>query len=708
MTDKNIGIIQNGIYVIEQKGFSQNVPVFQGGKSDGVFNGGDNSFIVCINDTAYSDIADYTKLLEEKGYTKTFENKIGDNIFYGYSNGENLISVYFIKALKLTRLIAEPFYQFTYNEPVENLATPSVITSSACDRNYYIRLPNNKLVVIDGGWRIEDWSRYKPEELLLQMYEEMVEICGNEQVCVSLWIITHCHSDHAKVLELLYTMPFANKFSIDRILYNFPADEHLIEQTQAPDEIVNKFQNQLKDWHDRAGKDYPYEDIFYNCPFPVYETTIHYENICRNAFKQYNAVNIKAHDGMKFNLSGVIFEVLHTPDDDMPCIYKNMNDTSLVIKMTYQDSVTLWLGDMGVVPGDSCIEMYGDYLKCNAVQVSHHGWGSASWEFFKLLNPEVLLWNNSEFGFQYADKYQGYGKTESSTRLFNMPCVKKNYFCNTIKMQYIDLPFKIESENTNSLDSGLLVSAASDRIFILKNNDGSLIMVNAGWRKEMWERQDKQKLMENLFKEMQAFSGKDTVRVSAWFLTDNDYYNNQFLKHLNEYDFKKNLIIENIVSNSKEIFELNCNHIIPQKGECISFSGTTAKILYTYDGENSSSRENTTVFMISLNGKKIIFTGNMTDCISREILASGEDIECDIVQVANRGLNDGGVLEFYTECKAKINIWNTSEYAYRFFSPTEGYEKSAVSTAVYNSKNCIKNYFCDRILPQYIPLSMEK
>ena len=96
MTDKNIGIIQNGIYVIGQKGFSQNVPVFQGGKSDGVFNGGDNSFIVCINDTAYSDIADYTKLLEEKGYTKTFENKIGDNIFYGYSNGENLISVYFI------------------------------------------------------------------------------------------------------------------------------------------------------------------------------------------------------------------------------------------------------------------------------------------------------------------------------------------------------------------------------------------------------------------------------------------------------------------------------------------------------------------------------------------------------------------------------------------------------------------------------------
>jgi beta-lactamase superfamily II metal-dependent hydrolase len=423
-----------------------------------------------------------------------------------------------------------------------------------------------------------------------------------------------------------------------------------------------------------------------------------YEQVCRNAFKKYSAVKIKAHDGMKFDMSGVVFEVLHTPDDDMPTIYELMNDTSLVIKMTYKDSATLWLGDMGVIPGDSCIEMYGDYLQCNAVQVSHHGWGSASWEFFKLLNPEVLLWNNSEFGFQYADKYQGYGKTESSTKLFNMPCVKKNYFCNTIKMQYIDLPFDIKTEETYDVKSGLLVSAASDRIFMLKKSDGSLIMVNAGWRKEMWERQDKDKLMQNLFSEMQKFAGKDTVTVAAWILTDSDYYNSQFLNHLNEYDFKEKIIIENIVCNfdiAPEIQKLVCNHITPKNGESIDFGTANIKTLYTGDAS--------TVVAITLNGKKIIFTGNMTDRVSEEILASGEDISCDIVQVANRGFNNGGVLEFYSKCKAKINIWNTSEYAYRFFSPTEGYEKSEVSTKVYNFDFCEKNYFCDRILPQIIP-----
>ncbi len=715
MKEKNIGVVSNSVYCIDKDGFACNVPVFTGGESEGVFNGGDNSFIVCIKDAVNKDILNYIKKLEENGYSKVFENRIGDNIFYSYSNKDNLVFVYYIETLKSVKLIAEPYYFFSYNEPVEDIVKPCVITSSACDRNYYIRLPNNQLVVIDGGWRIEDRSRYTSQELLEEMYKEMVEICQNEQVNVPLWIITHAHNDHAKVLELLYTMSFADKFTISRILYNFPDDRHLQEKLQVPDELLKETEKNLNDWHKNAGKDYPYEDIFYNCPFPVYET-IGYENVCRKAFKNYNAVNIKAHDGMKFNLSGMVFEVLHTPDDDMPTIYKNMNDTSLVIKMTYENSATLWLGDMGVVPGDSCIEMYGDYLKCDAVQVSHHGWGSASWEFFKLLNPKVLLWNNSEFGFQYADKYQGYGKTESSTRLFNMPCVKQNYFCNTIKMQYIDLPYDFPDEN-NTADCKLLVSAASDQTFMLRLRDGKLIMINGGWRKEMWERYESGKLLDNLFLEMQQFAGTDTVNVAAWLVTDADYNNNQFLANFKTRDFAEKITIENIVYNFPKNFDnqyfedtvrsLESNHITAKTGQNMSFGDAYVKVLYApEDEELCSLRDASTVLMVEIEGEKIVFTGNMTDRISKAVLARGLDIECSIVQVANHGFDDCGVLDFYRKCNAKIQIWNTSEYAYRFFSPNGGYEKSEVSTLVYKSEHCVKNYFCDRILPQIIPLPM--
>ncbi len=696
MKDKNIGIISNGVYLIDKVGFANNVPAFFGGKNEGAFAGGDNSFIVCIKNALYKDITDYATKLEKQGYSKIFENKIGDNIFYSYKNDDNLVFVYYIEALKSVRLIVEPYYSFSYKEPFENIVKPCVITSSACDRNYYIRLPNNKLVVIDGGWRIEDRSRYEPQELLYEMYKEMVEICQSEEVRVPLWIITHAHNDHAKVLELLYKMPFADKFNIDRILYNFPDDEHLKEKLQVPDEKIIESENNLKKWHNRAGKDYPYEDIFYNCPFPVYET-IGYENICRKAFKQYGAVNIKAHDGMRFDMSGVVFEVLHTPDDDMPTIYENMNDTSLVIKMTYENSVTIWLGDMGVIPGDSCIEMYGDYLKCDAVQVSHHGWGSASWEFFKLLNPSILLWNNSEFGFQYADKYQGYGKTESSTRLFNMPCVKQNYFCNTIKMQYIDLPFSLSEDEKEVKNGKLLVSAASDRTFMLRLNDGKLIMINGGWRTEAWNRYDHSLLMQKLLGEMQYFAKSDVVTVAAWFVTDEK--DNQFLCNLKESGLSEKIKIENIICASNNKFNnLASNCILAKTDLKLSFGEMDSEILYADESTELM------VAKIFIDGKAIIFTGNMTDEISKEIIQSGQSLKCNIVQIANHGYNDCGVLEFYEKTNARIGLWNTSEYAYRFFNKTEGYEKSEVSTKVYNLESFEKHYFCDRILPQIISL----
>jgi competence protein ComEC len=127
-----------------------------------------------------------------------------------------------------------------------------------------------------------------------------------------------------------------------------------------------------------------------------------------------------------------------------------------------------------------------------------------------------------------------------------------------------------------------------------------------------------------------------------------------------------------------------------------NFGEAKIKILY--------AKNKNMVVKITLNGKEIIFTGNMTDEISKEILQSGQSLKCDIVQIANHGYNDCGVFEFYEKTGAEIGVWNTSEYAYRFFNKTEGYEKSEVSTRVYNLESFKKHYFCDRILPQIIPL----
>ena len=93
----------------------------------------------------------------------------------------------------------------------------------------------------------------------------------------------------------------------------------------------------------------------------------------------------------------------------------------------------------------------------------------------------------------------------------------------------------------------------------------------------------------------------------------------------------------------------------------------------------------------------------MTDRISEKILANyREDLKCDFVQVANHGWNNGGVLEFYKACSADVQLWNNSEYAFRFFSPNEGYGKSEISTAVYKMVRSENNVFCDHVKPQIL------
>lgn len=727
MNAENIGTTKKGIYIIENNStkFAENVPEFCGGETIGVYAGGDHSFIVCINNASTEDLNEYIVKLENEGYKRCFSNTIENNIFYSYQNGKNIIYVYRIDTLNSVKLIAEPYYSFAYSENEKNTATPAIITSSVCDRNYYIHLPDNRLVIIDGGWRIEDWSRYEPYELINGMYEEMKEICGSEkEVIVPLWILTHAHTDHCRVLEYLYRMPFADSIKIERILFNFPDESNLCETEKIPDEKLEEERNNFRCWHEKAGKDYPYEDIFYNCPFTVYDT-YRYDRICRNAINNYSAVKIKAHSGMKFSFSGMDFEVLHTPDDDMPSVYTNQNDASLVIKNSYCGSTILWLGDMGVLPGNSCMQMYPNYIKCDAVQVSHHGWGSASKEFFELQEPKILFWNNSEFGFRYADKNQGYGKTESSTILYNMPSVKKNYFCNTIKMQYVDLPFSIKEKGIEICENVLIPSSTSDSTFIIRLKNGKLIIINGGCRREMQNRYGKAALAKEFYEELKRISGTETVFVVAWLLTDMNPDNNCFLSEFCAQEYNDRIKIENCIYNfpdtdlfdfnadkaeilsfRDEICSLNSNHIIPENGAKIEFEDFSIKPIYTPKGKKFTSlRDATTVYVIDILDKKIIFTGNMNDRISREIINYDKELKCDIVQIANHGYDDGGVLEFYKRCNADYNIWNCSEYAYRFFSPDMGYGKTEVSTEIYNSVKSQNNYFCNKITPNIIVLS---
>lgn len=734
LSEKCIGKELNGYYVINEQWAQEKlkrIPAFEGGEFDGLYYGGDGSIIACINDSKEEHIYKYIEKLQNCHYTRIFKNSINGNDFYTFSNGENKIHFYLINSLKTVKVIAEPFYDYSTFTEEKNIVKPAIIASSVCDRNFYVRLPDNTLVVIDGGWRIEDWSLYDHFKLLHETYEEMCDILGGaETVHIPLWFVTHAHTDHARMLEMLYQTDIKDKFVIDRILFNFPAENHIFDFPPLTEEKISEMSVNLQKWHNEAGKDFSYDRIFYNCPFPLYDDP-RYDLKCRGFFKEYSAVKIKAHDGMKFSLSGVDFEVLHTPDDDMPTIFETINDTSVIVKMTYRNSSMLWLGDMGPVPSDSCVQMYGKELKCDAMQVAHHGWGAATPEFYEMSKPSVLFWNNSEFGFKYADKYQGYGKTKTSTDLYNMDCVKKNIFCNRIRPTYAFLPIRFSDVKADCYNNCIItLSAVSDRIIMMKLPDKRLILFDGGWRKEDWNHYDHTVLLEKLYDEMRRLAGDNNITVALWAISNAYAHNNRLLENLGACDFAGNIKVEKVIYGTFDVQNTEDIGSIPdqyknillsaisdtgaeilqaENTDMISIGEVSVKVLYFDRKDIKTIADSSVVYKVDYKNSSFIYTGDMTDEISRKIISKyGNDLKCDVVQIANHGWDNGGILEFYELCSAKLQIWNNSEYGYQFFRKSEGYKKSRVSTRVFGLPSCKQNAFCDQVKPQYFSFPLKE
>ena len=736
MQDKLIGHIENDVYRItapqgdisNNRPWAQDVPAFDGSSYQGIYSGGDGSFIVCIDRATLAEIERYTQKLMQCGYRKFAENKIASNRFFTYENGFNLVYCYYIAYTQSIKIIAEPFYPYITATPRQTLSRPAIIASSVCDRNFYVRLPDNTLLVIDGGWRIEDWCLYDHAELIHKMYLEMSQILGNAQtIHVSMWLITHAHTDHARVLETLYQTDWSAAFQIDQILYNFPAPNHIANTDEATAEQLAQMDRNIRTWHAEAGVSFPYERIFYNCPFRVYDTS-HYEKVCRHAFMQYPATQINAHTGMHFDLSGVTLDVLHTPDDDMPTLFNNFNNTSLVVRMTYQGSPMLWLGDMGELPSDSCVKMYGNLLKCDCMQVSHHGWGAATPEFYALARPSILFWNNSEFGFKHADSHQGYGKTKTSTDLYHMDCIVKNYFCNRIHMSHAYLPVQIPELPPFKMSDFIIASSAvSDRTYYLRLPNSQLIVIGGGWRDEDWAQYDHDALLRGMYHEMCALVGTSNVTIAAFLIPNQSADYHRFLDTLPVTDFLNHLQINSVICSSlpahcikgafstadfqkEPCFSKRFSLCSPRTGDVLHFGNVQAHVLYAPNANSQydSIGDTSLVVRFVYQGKGILITGDMTDSLSEQLLSRyGSHLRSDVVQIANHGWNNCGSVQFYQAVAAQLQLWTNSEYGFQFFRKDEGYQKTPTATAIYHLSTCRQNAFCDQVSMQRFHFPLE-
>ena len=216
--------------------------------------------------------------------------------------------------------------------------------TSAYMMSFVFITKDNNCIVVDGG-RIEDMPTLK-------------QYVGGRRI--SAWILTHAHSDHISGLIHEIEKNGAADFDIEKIYYNFPDYDRLMQVRDVPD--LTYFRMELDD-----------------------------------ALLPFNKVKDKIADKLHIVKQGDTLEIdelkiefLFSLHDGL---YSNlMNDASLVFKVKAPRKTILFLGDLGPEGGDWLYRESRNKLKADIVQMAHHGHMNVSMEVYAAIAPSVCLW----------------------------------------------------------------------------------------------------------------------------------------------------------------------------------------------------------------------------------------------------------------------------------------------------------------------------
>ena len=126
-----------------------------------------------------------------------------------------------------------------------------------------------------------------------------------------------------------------------------------------------------------------------NIVMPYVEHDNQYTNDLKASAQKRGSQISCASYGDVYNIGDAKFEIL-SPDDKST--YNNMNNYSLVIRITYGDVTYLFTGDAEKKNEKQMLEVCPDKLDCDVLKVGHHGSATSSCkEFLSAVTPELAL-----------------------------------------------------------------------------------------------------------------------------------------------------------------------------------------------------------------------------------------------------------------------------------------------------------------------------
>ncbi len=250
-------------------------------------------------------------------------------------------------------------------KPIKGAALYSLNTVARLEWNvgsFIIKTRAGKLIVIDGG-HMGDLPR---------LVECLKSISGEEVPTVTAWLFSHLHDDHhGAYLRLVRDGEWRGKVIVKDVYHHF---------------LPREF----------------YTDI-------SKEASAHFgpeHDAIMSSDKTFGATLHTVRTGERISVDEIDFDVLHVPDISFGK-QMNVNDTSVVYKMTYDKGQTMmFLGDAEWIGSNDLVENHANELKSDVVQVGHHGCGSCSDECYRLIGAKAYIWQCGE-RFWYQDCSEG-------------------------------------------------------------------------------------------------------------------------------------------------------------------------------------------------------------------------------------------------------------------------------------------------------------
>ncbi|MDF2568344.1 MAG: hypothetical protein K0R90_1800 [Oscillospiraceae bacterium] len=221
-----------------------------------------------------------------------------------------------------------------------------------CGMSYVIKTNDGSFFIIDGGY----FTAGEEDRLY-----EFLRNKSDGEIIISGWFFSHAHQDHVGNF-INFIRKYRNFVTLEKFFYNFQHVDFsgVTGDWKSCDEAtVKEFYQTLDDYC----KDVPIEIL---------------------------------RTGQKFFVRELEFNVLYTHEDLYP-LESSFNDHSTVLMMTVGEQKTLWLGDLYVKGSAILLNKYSDELKCDMVQIAHHGFNGANVELYKATQAKVALWPTADY-----------------------------------------------------------------------------------------------------------------------------------------------------------------------------------------------------------------------------------------------------------------------------------------------------------------------